>query len=446
MSVRVLVLSRAWVFLCAAGAFLAFGADRTLSARYGSREIAAPFGGAGETLLDLWSRWDAGWYLEIAHDGYGSDEASGAFFPLYPLLSRTLGTAGNVLPATKEAVFVGALAVSLAALGAGLYFVYRLTALELGEEVATLCIGLLAFFPMAVFFGVIYSESLFLALSAGAIWFARIDRWDLAGIFGAGAAATRSAGVLVVVPLALLYLLGPRGRGDDARPYLGAPWGSRNRRSHQAGAGLPAGRRTYPLRLDALWIALVPAALAAFAAYLALDVGDPLRFSHAQDSWGRELGHVAGVPAAFVGGLWEGIRATGHSLGELVAGRASLDGLVWAPDGGDSLAAVAVNLEAAVFVGLAMVATAGVLRRLPLAYGAYGAAALALALSYPCTGIPGYDVPLFSLPRFVAVIFPLFMWLALVVNERGRERSALVVSALLLGLYSAQWGTWQWVS
>ena len=47
------------------------------------------------------------------------------------------------------------------------------------------------------------------------------------------------------------------------------------------------------------------------------------------------------------------------------------------------------------------------LRRLPLAYGAYVIAALALPLSYPVTA-----QPLMSLPRFLVVLFPLSMWLA----------------------------------
>jgi hypothetical protein len=297
-----------------------------------------------------------------------------------------------------------------------------------------LTIALLAFFPMAVFYGEIYSESLFLATSAGAIWFARADRWALAGLLGAGAAATRSAGVLLIVPLAALYLLGPRGLGGGARPYLGP-------------AGRSAGGpRFYPVRADAAWILLVPAALAAYAIYLGVHTGDPFRFSQAQDSWSRELGQIGPVPAAFLGGVWQGLKAAVTGVGDLVSGRESIGRALWAPDGGKSLAPAGINVEAALFLCFALVATVGALRRLPLAYGLYAATALALPLSYPRSADPGYSVPLFSLPRFVAVIFPLFIWLALVVRERGWERPAIAGSALLLGLYAAQWGTWQWVS
>jgi hypothetical protein len=39
------------------------------------------------------SRWDAGWYVEIARDGYRYEPgvpSNAAFFPLYPLLIRAV--------------------------------------------------------------------------------------------------------------------------------------------------------------------------------------------------------------------------------------------------------------------------------------------------------------------------------------------------------------------
>jgi hypothetical protein len=47
-------------------------------------------------LLDMWARWDSGWYLDIALNGYAlrgpieTTQSNVAFFPLYPLLIRTL--------------------------------------------------------------------------------------------------------------------------------------------------------------------------------------------------------------------------------------------------------------------------------------------------------------------------------------------------------------------
>ena len=83
----------------------------------------------------------------------------------------------------------------------------------------------------------------------------------------------------------------------------------------------------------------------------------------------------------------------------------------------------------------------GALRRLPLAYGAYTAAALALPLSFPVG-----PQPLMSLPRFLAVQVPIFMWLALVCEERRITDRVAAGFALVLGLFTAQFATWHWVA
>ena len=81
------------------------------------------------------------------------------------------------------------------------------------------------------------------------------------------------------------------------------------------------------------------------------------------------------------------------------------------------------------------------LRRLPFAYGLYVVTALMLPLSYPVAA-----QPLMSLPRFVAVLFPIFMWLGLVCEERRMTDRVAIASAVVLGLFVTQFATWQWVA
>ena len=83
-------------------------------------------------------------------------------------------------------------------------------------------------------------------------------------------------------------------------------------------------------------------------------------------------------------------------------------------------------------------------RWLPLRriYGWYALASVLLPLS-----TPGHALPLLSLPRFGLVIFPVFMALAAWALRRpGVNTAVLVAFPLLLGLFTAQWATWQWVS
>ena len=100
--------------------------------------------------------------------------------------------------------------VSLVAFFVALFLLYRLAELDFGSEVAAATVALIAFCPFAFFFSAIYTESLFLALVVGSIYAARRERWLVAGVVGAFASATRNTGVLVAVPIVLLYLYGPR--------------------------------------------------------------------------------------------------------------------------------------------------------------------------------------------------------------------------------------------
>src|ERR687891_1645347 len=217
-----------------------------------------------EPVLAPLARWDAAWYLRIADSGYAGSDARAAFFPLYPLLVRALATPFGASPG---ALLVGAYAVALAAFLAALVLLYRLVSLELGRPLARPALLLLSVFPAAVFLGSPYSESLFLLLAVGAFYAARTDRWAWAGAAAAGAAATRSAGILLLLPLAMLW------------------WTSRERRAR-----------------DAAWLLLAPLGLAAYAAFLGLAEGDAWRFLDVQDAWSRELA----VPLA---GAWDGLGA-----------------------------------------------------------------------------------------------------------------------------------------
>jgi hypothetical protein len=51
-----------------------------------------------------------------------------------------------------------------------------------------------------------------------------------------------------------------------------------------------------------------------------------------------------------------------------------------------------------------------------------------------------------SLPRFLAVLFPIFMWLALWSEERRATARVAALSALGLGLFTAQFASWHWIS
>jgi hypothetical protein len=434
---RALWASRVLVWAAAVGTIVwaGFGPVRHV---FNPPGLTRGFGWLGDLLAAPAARWDAAWYLVIAHSGYASGAGSpaasrAAFFPLYPLGLRAISELG------PPPVLAGVI-LSVGALGAAVYGIHRLTTLELGRrgvppgapagEAARLAVLLTAFAPMAFFFSAVYSESLYLALSVGLFWSARQGRWALAGALGALAAGTRSTGIVLLVPALMIYLYGPR---EDRAVEVREPERSGVGEGRRLG-GVRVGRLRprYRLRADALWLAAIPMAMALYMGYLGASGGDALSPFHAEQVWGREF-------AGPYVGAWDGIRAGVDGLLQLLG----FGGHVYRPlAGGSPDVAAAHNVMLLVFLLAAVAALVGVLRILPLAYGTYVLIALALPLSYPVA-----SEPLMSLPRFLVVLFPLGIWLAAWLARHPRaQRPALVVSAALMAGFAAQFATWHWVA
>jgi len=344
-----------------------------------------PLGGVLHAATAPLAQWDATWYLQIAADGYsgfgpGFDpERLQRFFPLYPMAIR----AGAGFSREESLIILSGFAVSLAAFTGALYLLHKLVELELGRRHAAPTLLLLALFPTAFFFGIPYNESVFLLLSVGVFYSARLGHWTWAGALAGAASATRPQGLMLVLPLLILYLYGPRQDRAPDQPRRGP-------------LGLLPRYRTRP---TLLWIGLAPVGLLAFAAYLAATAGDPLAFTTSQRGY---LGHELAWPWTTVwDGAVAGLGDTGQLVDRLRGQTIVKTEPTWWMD--------SVNLAALVFALAGIVA---VFRVLPSAYGAYVAASLGIPL---CTPI-SYS-PLASLSRYVVVLFPLFIWLAVACRD-----------------------------
>ncbi len=384
---RALLASRLLVLASGGVAVALFG----LSPRHTDFDpagLTTPFGPLGDALVSTLARWDSTWFMTIAQDGYG-DGAREAFFPLYPLMLAAGGVTGEMLLA-------GAV-ISTALAAAALTVLHRLVAIDYGAAAARGAVLAMAFMPMSFFLSAVYSESLFLALSIGAVYAARTDRWAAAGVLGGLAAATRSAGVLLLVPLALIW------------------WDARGRER------------------DLAWLALVPAGVGAYCLYLWASGGDPGAPFAAQEVWFRSFA------GPFVG-AWDGLVAAWQGTRQLLSG--SREPVYFTEAGGDPFVVARHNIELFVWLLAGLAALALGLRRLPLAYLAYVIVALALPLSYPVA-----PQPLMSLPRFLLVLFPLAIAVAAWAQE-GRRRGPVLLAAGAVGLavYSGIFATWHWVA
>ena len=378
---RALWTTRVAVWVAGVAAVAVSGVRGEIAETYDPTGVTRPFGELGDAIVAPGARWDAVWFLGIADSGY--DDTRAAFFPLYPLLVRAVGwVVGSDV--------AGGLLVSFACLLAALVVLHRLVALDHGRDVAALTVLLVAAFPGALWFSALYSEALFLLLSVAAVYFARTGAWPLAAAAAMLAAATRSIGVLLLVPLAVLWWQAGRPR-------------------------------------DGLTLAAVPLGLLAFCGVLAAAGEDALAPFHAQEAWDRSFAGPFGAVPAAVASAWDGGSAllTGERRGTLPFDPAVL------------------NPVLLVVLLATLVALVGAIRRLPTAYWLYALAALALPLSWPVEGHP-----LMSLPRFVAVLWPLHLWLALWLTDRGPRARAVALGVSFAGLatVSALVSTWNWVA
>ncbi|CAA9241591.1 MAG: hypothetical protein AVDCRST_MAG42-1732 [uncultured Chthoniobacterales bacterium] len=172
-------------------------------------------------LVNMWSRWDAGWYHSIAEYGYHfspGKQSNTAFFPLYPMLMRV---AHLMVPGTTDlSWFIAGMIVSHAALLTALFYLVLLVRIDFDQATATRTALYVLVFPTTVFLSAVYSESLFMAATAAAFYYARKNRWLVAGICAGAATLTRSPGILLGLPLLLEYLQQRNYRWRDIRPNV----------------------------------------------------------------------------------------------------------------------------------------------------------------------------------------------------------------------------------
>jgi Gpi18-like mannosyltransferase len=219
-------------------------------------EVSLVGGRVWPEMLRMIMVGDAWFYRQIAATGYeapaigGAPKNTWAFFPGYPLLLHALGGT------TDRSFWILAVLVSNIALLGALFAVAAAgRAMGVSDDDAERAVWYVALFPTSYFFSLPMTESLFLLLSALTFLAAARQRWPLAGIVGAMAAATRVIGICLLPALLLLPL-----------------------------------QRRQRLSMQQLWLLAIPLGLIAFVAYLYVHTGDPLAFVHAQTLWGRSPG------------------------------------------------------------------------------------------------------------------------------------------------------------
>lgn len=238
-----------------------------------------------------------------------------------------------------------------------------------------------AVMPTSVFLNSVYTEPLFITFALLSVYFARRHRWWPAGVFAALAALTRNLGVFLFFFLACEYW----------REY----------------------RRERRLTWSLLSLGLAPGSFLAFMAYNAYLVGDPLAFMSSQQAWGR----VFGWP-------WENFLRNLRLMPAILP---------------NTQAGVALDTFL-VLLGLAGLAAATFTRdyKIPVSY---------LVIGWLWFLIPLFStssfLPLYSMSRFVLVVFPLYLVIAHM--PAALFRGFILVNALLLFFCTILFVNWYWI-
>ncbi|OIV36190.1 hypothetical protein BIV57_17575 [Mangrovactinospora gilvigrisea] len=222
-------------------------------------------GGFGQAFHLLSGRWDAVWYARIVAHGYGvtlhppdgRSLSAMAFFPLYPWLEQALhGLSGGLLT-----VPAAGLAVSWAASVAAAWGICAVGGAVGGRRVGIVLALLWGAYPVAVVQSMAYTETLFTALAAWALYAALWRRWLTAGWLTLAAGLTRPSAAALVAAVWVGMLV---ARRFDRRVAAGA--------------------------------VLAPLGAAAYVVFVAVRTGSVFGYFHVQAEWGN--GFDAGVSFA----------------------------------------------------------------------------------------------------------------------------------------------------
>ena len=344
--------------------------------------------------IDGFVRWDSFWYESIVDSQprfVPSYLSNANFFPFYAWVSWLAALPFRAFFDLEHAFFLGGLIVSSVSFGLGLAAVERITRSLAGPEVAMRTVWLIAVFPFSFFFTAVYADALYFCLCAWSLVFAYERRWYAACVLASMAAMTRIPGIALFPALGLEYL-----RQADR----------------------PTGQRA--IRQAATCLGILMIAPLVIGLYYEWRYDNPLEFLRArQVGWQRAsgiAGYVRDWNYFFEAPIFP-CSGVADCLREFAPTRALL-GVTYL-----------VLLPATIVLTLLGARTAGV--------GLTAWALISIALSLP----NGFD----GAGRFTAVLFPVFISLAMLLRSRRAFVIACVACVPFLLLFFAQFARWRQV-
>ena len=250
-------------------------------------------------------------------------------------------------------------------------YLYKIIRLEYADSVAFKAVLLLLLFPVSFFISIFYSEGLFLFLIIASFYYARIKNWRMMAVFAFMLPLTRSIGVFAIIPLLVEYYDLSFSNVHFTKKFVKETL-----------------KKT---KSNILYFASIPLGALVYVAYMVYRYGDPLIYIKAQEPWNTKF-------STFL--------ATWNNTGlqepfYMITNRATM------------ILAITLTIYM-------------IFKKVRLSYIIFMMVFLFFYLSANS---------LQSTPRFITVLFPLYLGLALYMNKsRVREYLVITASVMLLTL------------
>lgn len=293
------------------------------------------------------------------------------FFPGFPFLIKYV--AGLFASSMYSYAILG-LTISNAIFFVALVGFWKLITIDYDEKVAKVAVILLLVFPTSFYFASFYTESTFLAMVVWSMYFARKEKWFLSGITGGISSLTRVIGVSLFPSILTEFIL----KYKSAKKIFS--------------------------KFNIFYLLLIPLGLAIYMYYLWRVTGDPLNFLHTVGIFGAQRSsNFVMLPQVFYRYIFKIIPNLNFE---------------YFPSLFTTLMEFVVSL-------LFLIVSILSFYKLRLSYSVY------ILLGYL---IPTLSGSFSSLPRYVVVIFPAFIFISLWLRNKSLFVKTTVYSLSVISL------------
>lgn len=334
-------------------------------------------------LLSPWANFDGIHYLRIASEGYTNN---GGFFPLYSILIWLVSFLFGSGATFSEVYFFVALILSNVFFFLALLVLYALVRLDYSESIAKRSMLFLILFPTSFFFVSVYTESLFLLLSLLVFFHARRREWLQVGVLGMLLSATRIVGIAIFPTVLYEFFI-----------------------AEHVWLSLKEKKDIWKVILKSIPLFIIPLGLLIYMWFNLQKWGDALYFLKTHGALGnsRSIDSIILFPQTVV--RYSKILAT-----------VPITQYDW----------WVAFLEITSFIVVGVLLYAAWKKRIRFSY---------ILFTLLCFFIPASSGTFTALPRYIVILFPLFIALSLIENKIVRYSYAIISSILffvLLVLFS----------